>query len=686
MKLIDVLSEYHIMPQFPPNVVRETEHLPTEVKDNDLKDREDLCNLLTITIDGDDAKDFDDAVSLDILENGNFCLGVHIADVTHYVMENSPIDRAAFSRGTSVYLIDTVIPMLPFELSNELCSLKPNQIRLTVSVFMEIDRKGKVENYKICKSFIKSHKRMTYAKVTKILDNHKALCQEYAELVPMLKNMKELADILNKKRVENGSIEFETHESKITLDKSGVPTDVCRYPITISNNIIEEFMLMANVTVARHLSKLQLPCVYRVHESPDFERIERLAAVLPQMGVDFRFKPDMQPRDFQKILESVSSLDTSHVVNYLVLRSMSRAKYSEKNLGHFGLSFSNYCHFTSPIRRYPDVVVHRILKESLKGEIAPGRVEFFKELAISASVTASITEANAADAELRWKDVKKAEYMAKHIGEKYTATITHITATGFFAELENTVEGFVAARTIEDDLYMMTDNGLALEGTRNKNRFTIGDKVKVKVVAADSDEVKIDFEVVGTRTLKPLRSKRRGGKTGKKELSKSEKRVLKAFKEKQYEEKQQKKDIRRKADTERYVFENAVVYELFQLLDRSHKFKKSEKGFVGETLKDMAAVISTPVYRKYLFDAKDTSLENILVTAAINVKNTFGIISGSFGQDLNEQTISFAVKYVQKAIRHYDNCMQTDEVNVHKRENEYDNIMMKLKARWRMEE
>ncbi len=678
MELIDVLSEYHIMPQFPPNVVKAAEHLPTEVDRNDLKDREDLSDLPAITIDGDDAKDFDDAVSLEILENGNYCLGVHIADVSHYVTENSPIDRAAYLRGTSVYLIDTVIPMLPFELSNELCSLKPDQIRLTVSVFMEIDRKGNVKDYKLCKSFIKSQMRMTYAKVTKILEGDKRLCEEFAEFVPMLKLMKQLSDILNRRRVQNGSIEFETHESKITLDKNGVPTDVCKYPITISNNIIEEFMLMANVTVAQHLSRLQLPCVYRVHESPDFERIERLAKVLPELGVGFRFKPNMQPRDFQNILEAVSSLDTCSIVNYLVLRSMSRAKYSERNLGHFGLSFSDYCHFTSPIRRYPDLVVHRILKESLKDEVSPSRLEYFKELAISASVTASITEANAAEAELRWKDVKKAEYMHQHIGEKFDAIITHVTASGFFAELENTVEGFVAARTIEDDLYMMTENGLALEGTRTKTRYTIGDKVKIKVIAADKNEVKVDFEVVGTRPLKPLRSKR---KNSKKELSKSEKRVLKAFKEKQYEERQQKRDIRRKADTERYIFENAVVYELFDLIDEMHGFKRTEKGFVGEMLKDMAAVISAPIYKKYLFDAKDVSLENALVTAKINVKNTLGIISDSFGCDIDEPTVFLAVRYVQKALRRYEDCMQTEGINAARRENEYDDIMIKLKQK-----
>ncbi|MBR5155474.1 MAG: ribonuclease R [Clostridia bacterium] len=681
MRFVDLLSEYHIMPQFPPNVVRQAGSIPVEVTDADLKDRVDLEDLLTITIDGDDAKDFDDAVSLEILENGNFCLGVHIADVTHYVSENSPIDRAAFSRGTSVYLIDTVIPMLPFELSNELCSLKPNQTRLTVSVFMEIDSKGIVKDYKICKSFIKSHQRMTYAKVTKILENDRGLCEKYSHLVPMLKNMKCLADILNKKRVKNGSIEFVTHESKITLDKNGVPTDVCRYPITISNNIIEEFMLMANVTVAKHLSKNDLPCVYRVHESPDFDRVERLAKVLPELGVEFRFKPDMRPRDFQNILESVSSLDTCSVVNYLVLRSMSRARYSENNLGHFGLAFGDYCHFTSPIRRYPDLVVHRILKESLEGEVKTNRLEYFKALTVSASVTASVTESNAAEAELKWKDIKKAEYMTKHIGEKYIATITHVTASGFFAELENTVEGFVPARTIEDDLYMMTDNGLALEGTRSKGRFTIGDKVEVKVVAADIEDAKIDFEVVGSRQLKPLRRKQNKNRSDKKVLSKEEKRVLRKFKAEQREEKQQKRNDRSKADAERYIFENAITYELFQLLDSKYKFKKAEKGFVGVTLRDLASVISAPVYRANLFDIDEVAFENAIVSASMNVRNTFGIICDSFGIEEDEVLVQFAVKYVCKALRHFDDCMQLENINFTKRENEYDSIMNKLKLR-----
>ncbi len=682
MTFIDILSEYHIMPQFPPNVLRWLETAPTTVEKQDLKGRSDLTDKLIITIDGDDAKDFDDAVSLDILENGNYLLGVHIADVTHYVTENSPVDRAAFSRGTSVYLIDTVIPMLPFELSNDLCSLKPDEIRLTVSVFMEISQKGKIEDYRICESFIKSRERMTYHNVTKILQGDESLCQMYSHLTAMLKNMEKLAKLLNKKRVANGSIEFETHESKITLDAKGVPVKVEKYPITVSNGIIEEFMLAANVTVAKHFAAKGLPCVYRVHEEPDFDRVERLAKVLPQLGVDFSFKPDMQPKDFQKILNSVTSFDTCGIVNYLVLRTMSRARYSEKNLGHFGLSFSDYCHFTSPIRRYPDLAVHRILKESLKEEMSEKRLMQFKEFVVSAAVNSSMTEGYAADAELRWKDIKKAEYMSMHIGEKFAASITHVTASGFFAELENTVEGFVAARTMEDDVYMMNENGLSLEGMRTKRRFSVGDRVEIKVISADSAEGKIDFEVVGTRTPKfQTRNTKRGREKGKKVLNRNEKRVLKEFKEQYRQQRREKNDIKGRLDSEKYIFENAVVYEIFEILRKAIKLKKDEERFVGVTLKDLAAAISQPVYRKFAYETDEISTKNMIVSATVNVKNTLAVLCDSFGVELDEKEIKLAVEYVSGALRHLEFCMKNPDINFSKREREYDNIMKKLNER-----
>lgn len=682
MTFLDILSEYHIMPQFPPSVMRWLEAAPQKVKAEDLKDRVDLTDKLIITIDGDDAKDFDDAVSLDILENGSFLLGVHIADVTHYVTENSPVDRAAFSRGTSVYLIDTVIPMLPFELSNDLCSLKPDEIRLTVSVFMEFSQKGRLEDYRICESFIKSRERMTYQNVTKILEGDKKLCQKYSHIVPMLKNMESFAKLLNKKRVANGSIEFETHESKITLDTKGVPVSVERYPITVSNGIIEEFMLAANVTVAKHFAAKGLPCVYRVHEEPDFDRVERLARVLPQLGVDFRFKPDMQPKDFQKILDSVTSFDTCGIVNYLVLRSMSRARYSEKNLGHFGLSFSDYCHFTSPIRRYPDLAVHRILKESLKGEISTQRLSQFKEFVVSAAVNSSMTETYAADAELRWKDIKKAEYMSKHIGEKFVGAITHVNASGFFVELDNTVEGFVAARTMEDDIYMMNENGLALEGMRTKRKFSVGDRVEIKVIAADGTDGRIDFEIVGTRTPKYLtRNTKKGRNNGKNALSRNEKRVLKEIKEQNRQQRREKNDTRDKLESEKYIFENAVVYELFELLKASKKLKKDEERFIGVTLKDLAAAVSLPVFRRFAFDADEISTKNIIISATVNVKNTLAMLCDSFEIGLDDGDIQLAVEYVSGALRHLEFCMKNPEVNFSKREREYDNIMKKLSER-----
>lgn len=678
----ELLSEYHIMPQFPPGAVRQAEQMKKEVSKADLKDRWDLTKSLIITIDGDDAKDFDDAVSLELLENGNYCLGVHIADVTHYVAEASPIDRAAFARGTSVYLVDTVIPMLPFELSNELCSLKPRKIRLTVSVFMEITPRGKVENYKICKSYIRSCEPMTYAEVTKILEGDEKLCTRYSHLVSMLHNMKRLAAILNKKRVRGGSIEFLTHESQITLDKNGKPISVKCYPITISNNIIEEFMLICNVTVAKHLAAKGLPCIYRVHEQPDRERIERLAKLLPVLGVEFTEKPDMTPKDFQKILTSVSKKDISDVVNYLVLRTMSKARYSENNLGHFGLAFADYCHFTSPIRRYSDVVVHRILKESLCGRISQKRLNFFKELAISGSVTASVTEMNAADAEFVWKNVKKAEYMAEHIGEKYTASITHVIANGFFAELPNTVEGFVPARTIEDDLYVMNENGLSLEGTRTKRSFTIGDTVKIRVSAVDLSSAKIDFEVAGSRLIPPARrrksaTKRAAGKTG---LSREEKRVLKKLKEDSREARRQRSDSRKKADIEKNIFENAVTFELMEILEDRFKFKKPEKSFAWVTVKDMAALISLPVYRAHLYETSEISFKNALVSASKNVKNTIEMLGESFGFTADAEA-KLASEYVCAALRHLDSCMKCEEISRTKREREYDGIMKKMKIR-----
>ncbi len=677
MTFAELLNEFHIMPQFPPSVQRLEGIAQKEVAPCDLQGRQDLTEKLIITIDGDDAKDFDDAISLETLENGNFYLGVHIADVSHYVKEDTAVDRAAFARGTSVYLIDTVIPMLPFFLSNELCSLKPNEVRLTLSVFMEVDGRGRVVDYSISKSYIKSKNRMTYGKVTKILEGDEALSEKYPHLVPVLKDMEQLARTLKKARIKGGSIEFETDEAKITLDKSGVPVAVEKYPIGISNNIIEEFMLLANVTVAKHLKEKGLPCVFRVHEKPDMERLQRLSTTLGLLGIDFKLSPNPKPADFQKILNSAEEKDLGAVVSQIALRTMSRARYSENPLGHFGLSFEDYCHFTSPIRRYPDLIVHRILKESLDCNIPQKRREKLEQMAIATAVTSSTQEANAQDAELRWKDIKKAEYMTYHIGERHKATITHVTSTGFYARLENTVEGFVAARTIEDDLYMMTVDGLVLEGMRKRRKFTIGDTVEIKVVAACTETGKVDFEITGNRVLAPLRRK---GKSGKK-LSRNEKEMLHRFKEEHRKNRQEVRDERFKADSEKTIFENALVCELLGLLTAGAKISKHERHYFATMLMDTAAVISRSVQKQTKDEDGKNRLKNIVGFAAKNIENCIEIACDSFGISPGDDAKSLATEYVHKAVWHLFDSLISDDLNYAKRENEYDEIFNNLKKR-----
>lgn len=681
MTLIDILANFHIMPQFPPGAMRQAEKMPETVSEKDKSGRRDLSDKLIITIDGDDAKDFDDAISIEKLENKNFLLGVHIADVTHYVTENSPIDRAAFARGTSVYLIDTVVPMLPFELSNELCSLKPNAQRLAVSVFMEITPSGKMESYEICESVIVSKARMTYSNVTKILEGDEKLCEKYLKLVPMLKMMNSLADVLKKRRVAEGSVEFETHESKITLDKDGKPISVERYPITISNGIIEEFMLMCNVTVAKHLTKLGIPCVYRVHEKPDLLKVQRLGEILPLLGVDFTFSYDVRSKDFQDVLKTVEEDEKAEVINYLLLRSMAKAKYSEANLGHFGLGFDCYCHFTSPIRRYPDVVVHRILKESLKGELSEKRKEHFKEISMSASVTSSTTEINAAEAELRWKAVKKAEFMADKVGEKYDAIITHVTNSGFFAELPNTVEGFVAVRTLLDDVYVLAENGVALTGLRTKRSFCIGDKIKIRVAAVDAERQFVDFEVEGMGIYRAMQRKSARGGNSKKNIGKKEKKILREISKEQREEKSEKSEARRKADTEKQIFENALVSVIFDELQKLYKFKRAEKGMAGVMLFDMASNISQPLSKSFFDNDARFDSERIIISAKRSLKNTLDMIGESFGFDIGNDVEKLLISYTALALLHFEKCLRRGEVHYGKRENEYLEILKKVQKK-----
>lgn len=623
VSLSEILRYYHITPQFPPGAVLMTQKMPTEVSDKDLKGRLDLTDLLIFTIDGDDAKDFDDAVSLEKNEKGNYVLGVHIADVSHYVTENSPIDAAAFMRGTSVYLIDTVVPMLPFELSNGLCSLKPGVIRLTLSVFIEITPKGIVKDYKIYESFIISKYRMTYKNVAKILDGDKELTAQYEKIVPVLKDMNTLSKILGKERKKSGSIDFVTGEAYIKLDEKGKPLSVEKYPILDSNSIIEEFMLVANETVAKHMIKNSLPSVFRVHEEPSYEKVERLLKVLPVLGVNEPLKDGKTPKDYQKIIEEVKGKENENIVNYIVLRSMSKAKYSEHNLGHFGLSKDYYCHFTSPIRRYPDLITHRILKASIHKKLD---IEKYLPYTVSAAAFATETEINAQNAETDYEKVKKVQFMEDKIGEIFEGNISHVTANGFFVELDNTIEGYVSARTIEDDVYVISDNLLSLIGVSNHKRYTIGDRIKIKVDFADSESLTLDFVIYE-------KNKRKGKVTLK---SRASQKAIKALKKESKELREEREQKRIAIDYETEKAWEAARLKILKPYIKALGVENIESRFVRVSFEDFWNInINSVIREAYKADSFENS-EKILGAARLSFNNLMLVVSTSLSLDIEE--------------------------------------------------
>lgn len=639
MTLFDIFENYHITPQFPPAVQKQLKNLPDEVQEKDLKGRLDLTELLTFTIDGDDAKDFDDAVSLEKNEKGNYVLGVHIADVSHYATENSPVDRAAFARGTSVYLIDTVVPMLPFELSNELCSLKPNVIRLTLSVSMEISPRGALKSYSIHESYIKSSYRMTYKNVTEILNGNKELCEKYAPLLSILKDMLKLSRILKKKREMRGAIEFVTRESKVTLDKNGHAVNVERYPISESNSIIEEFMLIANETVAKHMSEKRLPAVFRVHEEPSEEKIERLLTTLPFLGINSALSEGRKPKDFQKIVKESKGMEKENIINYIVLRSMSKAQYSEVNKGHFGLAAKYYCHFTSPIRRYPDLITHRIIKASIHKKLDEKNIDRYMTAVMSAAVTSTATEINAADAEAEWKKIKKIEYMEDKVGEVFEGNISHVTANGFFVELDNTVEGFVAARTIEDDVYILLENKLALEGINTKNSYSVGDRVKVKVDFADSDAGLLDFLICSKkRTVK------------RRVNTKAQSKAIRAIKKESRELREERDKKRYKLD---YAAEQAWVKanrDILKPFTESIAVKKNELRFVRISFEDFWHISVSPIIREFSAGDSGDNFEKYINASKFAFENFVFEMCDSLGKPLDRDFIEKKKQIIEKIL------------------------------------
>jgi len=479
-----IVRQFGIRDKFPDEVTAQAKAI---VYKDESEERLDLRGRNIFTIDGEDAKDFDDAVSIARLDGDTYELGVHIADVSHYVLPDTPIDLEARARGTSVYLLDRVIPMLPFELSNDLCSLKPHVDRLAVSVFMQIDSKGAVISRSFHKSVIRSVERMTYTNVTKILNGDANLIERYKHIYDDLKLMEELMAILSEKRKRRGALDFDNEEAQIILDQTGKPVEIKRREREVSHRLIEEFMIVCNETVAEHLFWAGQSNIYRIHESPSEERMRILNNLLSLFG--YRIKGSFHPRALQNILDKVKGKDEEILINRIMLRSMKKAVYSPDNLKHFGLASDCYCHFTSPIRRYPDLIVHRQLKSFMETGIATEAD--LREIAEHSSFCERIAD----DAEYAVDDMKKAEYMQERIGEEFDGLVSGITSYGFFVELPNTIEGLVRLSDLPDR-YDINEKLFTLVGRRSNATIRIGNPVRVKVKKADKQSRTVDFELV----------------------------------------------------------------------------------------------------------------------------------------------------------------------------------------------
>lgn len=505
---IDILAKvykYSIPTIFPSNVLEQAENITDTITEEEIKNRRDLRNEQIVTIDGEDAKDLDDAVSVIKLENGNYKLGVHIADVAYYVKENDPIDIEAYKRGTSVYLVDRVIPMIPHRLSNGICSLNPKVNRFVVSCEMEINYLGEVVKYEIFPGVIKTVARMTYTNVNKILiDKDEEVMKQYEELVPMFIKMQELYEILNKRRKKRGAINFETNEAKVVVNDNGKPIDILLRKRYVAEKLIEEFMLAANETIAEHFHWLNVPFIYRVHENPDSEKLKRFFQLLNTLGYVVRGKENaVHPKAFQEIIEKVEGTKEAAVINTMLVRSMAKAKYSDQSLGHYGLATKYYTHFTSPIRRYPDTIVHRLIREFIiDSNINDETIDKYSELLKEIALHTSKKEKEAVDCEREVLDMKKAEFMLDKIGEEFEGIISSVTNWGIYVELPNTIEGLVHVLDMTDDYYEFDQKTVSLIGQKTKKVYKIGDDVKVRVLAANKDEGEIDFEIIGVKPRK----------------------------------------------------------------------------------------------------------------------------------------------------------------------------------------
>lgn len=518
--ILSVVYEYELPNEFPEKVLNQAERVADRVSDADMFGRTDLRELRMVTIDGEDAKDLDDAVSLSF-DGTHYHLGVHIADVANYVQENSALDREAYTRGTSVYLADRVIPMLPHRLSNGICSLNAGVDRLAMSCLMEIDQKGNVVSHEVAETVIRVDRRMSYNEVQKILtyrrmaeleknagqeegiymdsqerEDAEYLIEACGELVPMFEEMAKLAAILHEKRRSRGSIDFDFPEAKVIVDENGSPVEIRPYVHNTATNLIEEFMLIANETIAEYFFWQETPFLYRTHEAPDEEKIQKLSAFIANFGYGIKGVSDeIHPKELQKLLARIADTPEENIISRLTLRSMKQAKYTTESTGHFGLAAKHYCHFTSPIRRYPDLQIHRIIKDVLRGRMKPERIDHYQSLLPEAADHCSKTERRADEAERETIKMKKAEYMQRHIGEEFEAVVSGIMSYGIYAELPNTVEGLIHVTRMYDDRYYYREETMELYGIDTGRVFRLGDKIQVRVAGADKETRTVDFEL-----------------------------------------------------------------------------------------------------------------------------------------------------------------------------------------------
>ena len=494
--ILSIVKGYELPTEFSERVKNQVERVAKPVSEADMAGRLDLRNLITVTIDGEDSKDFDDAVSL-TRDGENYILGVHIADVTNYVQEHSALDEEAKNRGTSVYLVDRVIPMLPFELSNGICSLNEGEDRLTLSCIMTIDAGGNILDHQIAESVIRSNRRMTYTKVRKLIeDEDPALAAEYQDLVPVFKEMAQLSALLRKKRMKRGAVDFDFPETQVILNESGKPIEICPHERNVATRLIEDFMLAANETVAEDFFWQEIPFLYRTHEKPDLEKVRTLSSFVANFGYSMRIgNEEVHPKEFQKLLGKIRDTEEEALLSRLVLRSMKQARYTPECTGHFGLAASYYCHFTSPIRRYPDLQIHRIIKETLRGRMSQERIAHYQEILPAVAKHSSETERRAEEAERETVKLKKVEYMEAHIGETYEGLISGVTEWGFFVELPNTVEGLIRVTALMDDFYEYREQTYELKGRSTGRSYKLGQHVLVRATSCDRFTRTVEFEL-----------------------------------------------------------------------------------------------------------------------------------------------------------------------------------------------